>query len=180
MEEYTKTTDMPGDKARSLLPELWQEACHRGGRLSFRVISGSMEPIICVGDKVGVTRAEPSRLRIGDIIAFREDQKVMAHRIIGRGRKNGQLSFRLRGDEGVVSGRATLENLIGKVYAIERDGHEIRLDTPRYVITNSIMGWRLRIKDSLVRTQHQRIGTSLRLALIPVWRLCRRLLLWRL
>jgi hypothetical protein len=177
MEERAETNREPGDRALSLPPEMWQEACNRGGRLSFRVVSGSMEPTIRVGDRVRVTRVEPSRLRIGDIVTFRDGQNVMVHRIIATSRTNGQVTFRHRGDDGAASGTFAVGNLIGKVYAIEKDECETPHDTPGYALTDRVLGWRLRIKDSLGRTQHRRIGAGLRLALRPIWRLCRGFLL---
>ena len=177
MEESTETTGKHGDQARGLLPEMWQEACNQGGRLSFRMVSGSMKSLIRVGDTVRVTRAEPSRLRIGDIVAFHDGQNVIVHRIIGTNRTNGQLTFRHQGDDGIASGKFAVKYLIGKVCAIEKDEREILHDTSRYVLTSKILGWRLRIKDSLGRAQHKHISTGLRLALRPVWRLCRSFLL---
>jgi signal peptidase I len=177
MEESTETTSKHDDKACGMLPEMWQEACHQGSRLSFRMVSGSMEPLIRVGDRVRVTKAEPSRLRIGDIVAFRDGQNVIVHRIIGTSRANGQLTFHHRGDDSAASGKFAANNLIGKVYAIEKDECEIPNDTPKYELTNRILGWRLRIKDSLGRTRHKHISIGLRLALTPIWRLCRCFLL---
>lgn len=179
MEGYIKTNDRPGDKVLNLLPDMWQEACERGGYLSFRVISGSMEPMIRVGDRVKVSRAEPSRLRIGDIIAFREGQGVTGHRIISRGNFNGQVSFYVRGDVGSAWRRVTVEDLIGKICAIERDEHEILLDTPRYTIANKILGWRLLLVDCLRRIKCRRFSDGVHLVLRPVWRLCRRIMLPR-
>ena len=173
----TETTDRPGDKARNLLPEMWQEVCERAGSLSFRVVSGSMEPLVGVGDKVNVARAEPSRLHIGDIVAFRDGQNVLVHRVIGRSRSDGQFTFRHRGDAGTVSGIFTANNLIGKVCAIEKDKREINLEAPRYTISNKILGWRLRLKDSLGRSRYTSISNGIRIILRPMWRLCRSLLL---
>jgi len=68
-------------KAQCILGEMWQEACERGGSLSFKVVSGSMSPMIEVGDVVTVGRADHSRVRIGDVVAFQDGQNVVVHRV---------------------------------------------------------------------------------------------------
>ena len=63
------------DKAQSVLGEMWKEVCERGKSLSFKIVSGSMLPMIGVSDVVKVSRVEPSRIRIGDIAPGRSGHR---------------------------------------------------------------------------------------------------------
>lgn len=168
------------DKTRSILSEMWQEACERGGELCFKIVSGSMEPMIRAGDVVRVTRAELSGVRIGDILAFKEGRNVLVHRVIGKSFSKRQLVFRHRGDAGAGSGRIAARHVIGKVISIEKEGREIRLDSRRHVIGNRILGWRLFLVDNLRRTQPRYVRIAARLLLRPLWRPCRGLLFRKL
>ena len=159
--------------------ELYREACDRGKTLSFRIISNSMSPLIEVGDVVRVSRAEASRVRIGDVVAFQDGQKVVVHRIIGRSWSKQQLIFRHRGDGGAVSRKIPAKNLIGRVSAVKKRGIEISLDAPRYVIGGRVMGLRLRFLDILAEMRPRSLGFVLHMAMKPIWKLCRRPLLWR-
>ncbi|KPJ66688.1 MAG: hypothetical protein AMJ43_07355 [Coxiella sp. DG_40] len=138
-----------------------------------------MYPLIEVGDVVRVSRAEPSRVRIGDVVAFHNGQNVVIHRIIGKSWLKQQLIFCHRGDAGAASGKIPAKNLIGRVSVVKKKGKEISLDAPRYVIGNKILGWRLRLLDILVKMRPRSLGFILHLALKPIWKLCRRPLLWR-
>ena len=159
MEEEARAADELTPKAaRPLLNEMWQEAWDRGHGCSFRVISGSMRPLIEVGDLVRVTGVEPSRVGIGDVVALQQGENVVVHRIIGKRRSNQQLLFRHRGDAGGFSGIAPAQDLIGKACAIERGGREISLDTPWYAMSSKLLGWRLCLEDALRRAKHKLIG----------------------
>lgn len=179
MEGHAPAADESPTVSDCLIEEMWQEACGTERNLSFRVISGSMRPLIEVGDVVKFTRVEPSRVRIGDVVAFQEGQVVVVHRIIGKKWSNQQLLFHHRGDAGAGSGTVPARNLMGKAYVIEKGEREIFLDTPRRVLSNRILGWQLRLGDTLRRAKHKRISQGLRLALRPVRRLFRSLLLLR-
>jgi len=156
---------------------MWQEACEQGGILSFKIVSGSMRPIIKTGDVVKVTRTEPSTVCIGDIIAFQDGQHVVVHRVIGKSYSNQQIIFHHRGDAGVSSGYVTAQNLIGRVTTIERKGHATIFESLRYSTINCILVWQLRLADRLRRTKHRCIGIGLRSILRPAWRPCRSLLI---
>lgn len=51
------------------------------GYKSFIVVSGSMEPEINAGDLIFVRETDPQQLSIDDVIAFREGDAVVTHRI---------------------------------------------------------------------------------------------------
>ena len=64
----------------------------------FVVLSGSMEPAIFTGDLVIVKTIEPAKLKMGDIISFKEDKSVITHRIIEVTEKDGEPAFITKGD----------------------------------------------------------------------------------
>lgn len=167
-------------QTQSIIEEMWQEACERGRSLSFKIASGSMRPMIEVGNVVKVCRARPARIRIGDIVAFRDGQNVVVHRIIGKSLSNAHPTFRHMGDASRSSGKIPAQNLIGRVTAIKKERREIRLDSPRHAISNKVLGWRLWLVDALRHMQYRRIGRGLRMVGRPIWRLCQSLLFWRL
>jgi signal peptidase I len=160
--------------------EMWQQACKKRGSLGFKIVSGSMSPIIEAGNVVNVTSTDPSGVCVGDIVALVDGQKVIVHRVIGKTRSNQMLYFRHRGDSGTLSGEIPAQNLVGKVTLIKKKGHEIRLDSRRHIISNIILGWRLRLVDTLERMHPRLLGIILHQALVPPWKLCRYLMLRRL
>jgi signal peptidase I len=163
---------------QGVLGEMWQEACNRGRSLSFRIVSDSMSPIIEVGNVVRVSHVEPSDVRFGDIVAFRDNRNVVVHRVIGRYCSDKQPGFYHGGDFTSVSGQAHFDDIIGRVTAIQKGRREIRLDTPGQIMINRVMGWRLRLVNILGQTRPRFISIALHQALRPPWKLCRSLLLW--
>jgi len=163
-------------ETQNILGEMWQEAYESGGSLSFRIASGSMSPTIEIGDVVEVIKAQPSEIRLGDVVAFREGKYVFVHRIIGKSLSNQQIIFRQMGDAGVSSKTIEEQNIIGRVSVIKKDGHGIFLDKRRYLVSKRIQVWRLRLVDSLSRMRRRHINMGLRIMLRPAWRLCRSIL----
>ena len=65
----------------------------------FIVLSGSMESKINVGDLVFVKEVNPSKLQVGDIIAFRDSENIVTtHRIVDIETKDNELCFVTKGD----------------------------------------------------------------------------------
>ncbi len=173
-------TGTRNEKIDRALGEMWQETCQKGASISFKVVTGSMSPLIEVGDTVRVSRVESSGIRTGDIIAFQDGQNVVVHRIIGKIRTNRQTGFRQGGDAWGPSAELEEQNIIGRVLSINKGGRDISLDTPRFMITNKILVWRGQIKDRLNRKQTGFPGVVLSETLKPVWRLSRKMFFWRL
>ena len=171
------TSDDLKTEVQDILPEMWREACDKGTLLRFRVSSGSMTPILNVGDVVRVSRIEPSAVRVGDIVAFQDGSNILVHRIIARKWSNNQLIFRHRGDNAVSSGVFAVDNLIGRVISVDKEGHEISLDTLWHRINNKIIGWRLRIIGHINYRYPRLIRVVFHVILGPPWCLYRRLLL---
>lgn len=160
---------------KNILGEMWQEACSRGNVINFRIISNSMSPVINAGDVVKVSKIKHTDLKTGDIVACRDGRNIIIHRIIAKHIVNGQQVIRHRGDAGIGSGLVPIENLIGKVVIIKKDDDEIYLDTPWYLIRNRVLGYRLKIKDSIDRIPLRLFSKILHRLLRPIWRLFRRI-----
>lgn len=52
------------------------------------IVSGSMEPIIRIGDLIFVSKVNPESLEVRDIVIFRHDGMIATHRIIELNEEN--------------------------------------------------------------------------------------------
>jgi len=127
-----------------------------GLRFRFQARGRSMLPLINDGEMLHVQRANPARLKVGDIVLFRQGTEFKAHRII---RKNKD-QFITRGDAGLeADGAIAGGQIVGKVVAKEcaineeivpLDGLAVRLsffaaEVRRYLSRN--IGYFLKRKD---------------------------------
>ena len=90
-----------------------------------------MQPTIREGEAITVEPVEPSRLTRGDIILYRSDRGVLAHRIVGIKRRKGEETiFRVRGDAwGSSDESVESKRVAGKVVSVERDGYSLTLNS---------------------------------------------------
>src|SRR3989344_3374019 len=88
------------------------------GNNALIVRSGSMEPTVAVGDLIVTKVQKTLTYKVGDIISFKNQDKVISHRIIGLENQNGQVFYKTKGDanknedQGLVAESA----IIGKAY----------------------------------------------------------------
>ena len=68
------------------------------GYKPFIVLSGSMEPVIKIGDLVIIKDCSIDLLKEGDIIAFRNGTSVITHRIVEITEENNEKIFITKGD----------------------------------------------------------------------------------
>ncbi len=80
------------------------------------VLSGSMEPEFYSGDLVLVREVEANTVKQGDIIAYREGESVITHRVIEITTKDGRLYYTTKGDNNNVEDKipVTEDKLEGK------------------------------------------------------------------
>jgi signal peptidase I len=85
----------------------------------------SMKPTILHGDFVTVEPIDASEIKRGDIVLYRDRDHVIAHRVVGL---TASRRFLFCGD-----GKETADppirpdQILGRVVALERDGHSLRL-----------------------------------------------------
>ncbi len=109
----------------------------RGGDLRFRACGNSMLPFIRDGDALLVRPGLETRP--GDVVLCRAgDGRLLAHRVARVHRRSRPHSILLHGDACPwPDGLVPLENVLGRVVAVERGTRRIRLDAglPRW------LGW---------------------------------------
>lgn len=111
--------------------ELLQECLEKGNDLRFRALGSSMFPSIRSGDVITVKPVESAAICVGDVVFYRRDGRVYAHRLIRKQRMDGVFLFTTRGDYLPFSDPSiNPTQVFGKVVSIERGRRIIRLDTP--------------------------------------------------
>jgi len=106
------------------------ELLRSGQGIRFRAPGRSMYPTIKEHETITVQPVAPSRIKRGDIILYRWEQGVIAHRVvrIERGAHGGSC-FILRGDaSGAPDEPVEQAQVLGKVVSVERDGRSIDLN----------------------------------------------------
>jgi signal peptidase len=99
-----------------------------------------MHPTINDRETVTVEPVPPSDVKRGDIVLYRNEGGVVAHRVIRIERNNGTPLFILRGDAlGCSDESVAAQQVLGKVVCVERNGRSI-----------NPYGW----KSSIFRTAH--------------------------
>ncbi|MEJ2725310.1 MAG: S24 family peptidase [Deltaproteobacteria bacterium] len=116
-----------GDPNQHLLPDLTTQLLRDGKSVRFHAPGRSMYPTIREGEAIKVEPILPSEVKVGDIILYRSDDGVIAHRVarIERGEK-GERRFILRADTwGEYDEPVDASQIMGKVVSTERGGRSI-------------------------------------------------------
>jgi len=110
----------------SVVAELLREAMKNGQRPYLTITSGSMRPLIHVGDEVQLEPVCPADLQMGDIITIVAPATLLTHRFYGWIEKGNQNWLLTRGDRFLTCDSPwSDEHLVGRVFA--RRHHNQRL-----------------------------------------------------
>ena len=115
------------DANQHLLLDLTTQLLRDGQSVRFRAPGRSMYPTIREGEAITVEPILPSEVKVGDIILYRSDDGVIAHRVarIERGENDGR-RFILRADTwGEYDEPVHADQVMGKVVSTERGGRII-------------------------------------------------------
>jgi len=92
-----------------------------------------MAPFIRNGDRIVLTDCDRSKLKPGDIIAFRTNNsdKIIAHRVIKKERGESDNLFMTKGDSLPINDKPSLteNNIIGKVTEIQKPRFKVSLNS---------------------------------------------------
>ena len=95
-----------------------------------------MRPLIRDGDFIVVSPIENSSINTGDVVFYSTTgNKVIVHRLIRKYKQKGRMTVLIKGDASFSSPeKMDIQNVLGKVIAIERNGRKKRLDTKLHQI----------------------------------------------
>ena len=109
-------------------PDLVAEVLQRFGRVRIRVFGGRMSPALRPGDLLAVDHATADDLHRGDVVLFRRDGRLFAHRVLG----SAQAGTMTRGDahrrnDPIVPP----EDVLGVVRSVTRAGRQLPVAKPK-------------------------------------------------
>ena len=113
----------------------------KGVSVRFHASGWSMRPYVQDGDIVKVSPVGTLPVKRGDIVLYSTaDDRLIAHRIIKKIKRNGATTFLIKGDA-TLSGPENVDghHVLGKVVEIERHGRKRNLESKRHQITNLIL-----------------------------------------
>lgn len=113
---------------------LARDILKKGRSVRFQAKGWSMHPFVQDRDFITVSPVEDSSIKIGDVVFYSAtEDRIIVHRVIRKYRKDGRVVMLIKGDAffGYFE-KIDLQNIIGKVVAIERNGQKKRLDTKIY------------------------------------------------
>ena len=124
------------------------ELLSSGKTLRFTAKGGSMDPLIRDGDTLFLAPADPSRIKLGDVVFISDEEgRPRIHRVIKINGHQGQKTFLVHGDRSnCADGTFPPDRVFGKVTAIEREGQWISFDQPLYRLLGRLAGWYSRNK----------------------------------
>jgi len=129
--------------SKKLVTEPWLKNYEESGTGWLKILSGSMSPFIQTGDQILIKKIEPSRIYLGDIITFWQGNVLVTHRVIKKFIRNSEFYFVEKGDDHANYSLIHARSIIGKVTKINKNGHEVSIDTLMWTVMNRIVGMAL-------------------------------------
>ncbi len=134
----------------SIVAALYIQALRQGLALWFTVVSGSMRPLLAVGNEIYIEPVQAHKLRLGDIAAFETPQGIVVHRIVQRRKSQTTIRLLQMADIDLYPNWIEAHDVIGRVIAIRRDTTYIDLRHPfarqMGTITAHLRYWLFRCK----------------------------------
>jgi signal peptidase I len=129
--------------------QLVAEALQLSGTARIRVFGTSMFPAVLPGDVLVVQRKEIGRLVLGDIVLFKRDDRLFAHRVVGQMDRNGVPCVVTSGDSLPANDPPVFPHeLLGSVTSIVRGTRQI---SPQATLFQQLISSLLRNSDFLSR-----------------------------
>ena len=119
----------PDSKANNLI-DLAEILLDEDQQLSFRMQGYSMYPTLCSGDKGIVQKWDANDIKIGDIVVFKANNKLVAHRLIEIYYREGVRNFIAKGDKNNHTDEPFESSaLVGKITSFQRKRRILRMDS---------------------------------------------------
>lgn len=143
----------PADRVPRPVIDLAIEGWDRCAKQHIVPVSGrSMLPLLHDGDRVLVAHGERAP-RWSEIIVFRQGDRLVVHRLLGRHSGPAGVFFLTKGDNAAACDPlVAASNVVGRVVAFERDGRRSRLDTG----VGIAFGWLVAAAGLVVQVAYRR------------------------
>jgi signal peptidase I len=128
------------EKKTDLIREMQEELFKKQGEGWFRIISGSMRPLIDVHDRILARWVSPVEVQPADIILFKNRNVFITHRVITIYKQDGKIMILQKGDASAIASTILPESILGKVVAIEKRGRILKIDRGWVGRLNSLLG----------------------------------------
>lgn len=116
-----------GSAPSSVIESLYIEALRQGQTLWFQVVSGSMSPLLRIGDAVCIESTRAHEILPGQIAAFEASERLVIHRIIRRQFAREDVRLLQMGDTEPRANWLDSQVVVGRVVAIRRGSVEVDL-----------------------------------------------------
>jgi len=117
--------------ASKLLLDLTTELLRQGTTVRFRHSGRSMYPSIREGELVTVEPVVASDVTLGDIVLYRSQRGLIAHRVVGSSPTQSSAlnpHYFLRGDSSLSCDEpVTAKQILGRVVGVKRNGRSVAL-----------------------------------------------------
>ncbi len=126
---------------QNVVSDLIREGLAQGAPFRFRVVSGSMAPLIAAGDEIVVEQASADGLRRGDIVLYAVGGAFHTHRLLAKRRRGGATLLVTKGDASLNPDQPWREEqLLGKVVALRRASRTVDLERGKGRAMNRTIG----------------------------------------
>jgi polysaccharide export outer membrane protein len=120
-------------------PDVAERILKKNINMKIPVIGDSMSPVLRTGDPIYVEPVKAEDLSTGDILVYKTQGNMVAHRLIRILRSNGKFMFLTKGDTFSSADSLLKESdLIGRVYATGKYGMELNFKKGIFSVVNRL------------------------------------------
>lgn len=138
MTVYNPLTKNISDDFLTFWVQAWKQS---HSTILWPIQGSSMEPFLKIGDTIEIIACPLEKLRIGDVIVFIYQNRIIAHRLLYYDYCHGQWRGREQGDACQQGIWLQSSDFIGKVCSIQRSGYKINLQNFTWKMYNRILGY---------------------------------------
>ena len=110
------------------------------GKIYLRLSGFSMFPFLKEGDVALIKKVEIHTLKLGDVIVFKQDQKMIAHRLMEINKNGAHYTLTTKGDTSKQNDPLFSEaDYVGKIISFNRREKNITITTKFYKLYGKIM-----------------------------------------
>jgi hypothetical protein len=144
-----------------LAMDMLNEVIERDEDVPLKTFGLSMAPTIYGGEWVVVRRVNAEKVRMGDVVIYQAGNVFVAHRVIRKRERDGDVYFTVKGDAHLeAEGKIAAEELVAKVVALQKKDKRIDMDRPRWRLANRLIALWSAWVDSLCRGRVDRPGDA--------------------